>query len=194
MYILNYKDVNIITFPNVGCTFIIKVCQDIEQFKHHNHSYKHNRCDIHQYTHKCAMMSYKKINMNKPMIIIYRYPHERIRSFYKANYSGDLNFQDFLNKVLDDPQSINGYFGHTITIKESINKHKGLRESKKKIFFHLSQFNTLMKESFNKDVSKLKIINETKSAEKVQYDTETLEKIKNHPRYKDDYTFINSVK
>lgn len=186
MYILKYKNKNIICLPKCGCTTIIKLCTNTEEYKKHNHSFENNKCTKWGTIHKCGSRS-KKYDTNLETIIIYRYPHERIRSFYHSNFKGYKNrstFENFINNLQEYLNNDQNIAGHLKTFSDF-----DLSKFKKQKFIHLNDFNNFWLKEFNIDISK-NIINNKGNYEKTDINIELLNKIKK--LYKSEYDFINS--
>jgi hypothetical protein len=114
MYFLNNNNYNIVTFPKVGCTFLIKLCTiSKKEYENHGHNFENNFCKKNKTIHNCGrIMNNKNFIENKPIIVIYRYPHERILSFYYANYGGKTDkkaLRLFILNILKNPNLYNGF-------------------------------------------------------------------------------------
>lgn len=57
---LPFRKFNIITFPKVGCTQIIKYCSFNKDMKDHQHSWESNFCSKYETIHKCAKQSFEE--------------------------------------------------------------------------------------------------------------------------------------
>lgn len=190
MHSLNFKNYNILSFPKCGCTTLIKLCSDIEKFKHHNHSYEHNNCDIYKKIHVCSYKTFK-YNNNHKSIVIYRYPHERLISFYNSNYIGcskeKFNFNKFIDLSINDQSKIKGIKHHTYPINKLLRRRK-IKKSNI-TFIHLSKLNDFWKNKFNIDISNINIINKTNKRFD-EMDEYLLEKIKNSSLFKEEYNYL----
>ena len=190
MYSLNYKNTNIITFPKCGCTMVIKLCTNTLDFKNHNHDFKHNQCSLFGNIHNCGHQSFEEIS-SEENYVIFRYPHERIESFYYSNYLGNsikkdnqLSLEDFVCGVLENRlNNIPGLIDHVrpiVNYKNKIDNH---------IFIHLNNLNDFFFKKFNEDISEYFIIN--KSLHKIENcDSDLIEKCKK--RYKNEYKFLEN--
>ncbi len=151
MYKLIYDNNSIITFPKCGCTQLIKICKDIPS---HNHSYTHNKCSIYGNIHKCGSI---ETVLKENGYVIFRYMHQRIESFFKANYTGKLSIDEFIDFYI-----VNKKYKHNhnmIHHFEEIHKSKNIIQ--RYTFVHLSKLNKLFLDKFKKDLSKYIIINKT---------------------------------
>lgn len=186
MYILKYKNKNIICFPKTGCTTIIKLCTNTKEYEKHKHTFESNKCSKWGTIHKCGSRN-KKYDIHLETIIIYRYPHERIKSFYYSNYhsyNDKLTFEEFINNIDDLLKNDNNIAGHLRPIS-----FFNLSKFKKQKFIHLNDLNNFWLEEFNIDISK-NIINNKGNYEKSDIDIKLLNQIKKF--YKSEYDFINS--
>lgn len=188
IYSLEYKDKNIITFPKCGCTSIIKICTNNENFKNHMHSFEHNKCLINQNIHTCGFVnSYEGNELEK--IVFFRYAHERIESFYFSNYlenkntiNNKLTFEEFVNGFLNDELNyIPGLKGHIFNL---LNFKDKIENS---IFVHLDDLNYFFKTNFNEDISKNFIINKS-IYKKEMYNEELFKKVKE--KFITEYEFL----
>ena len=182
MNILSFRKNNIIVFPKCGSTTVIKICTDIKEFEHHRHSYTHNNCKLHKKIHNCGRTVFNK---NYQTTVIFRYPHERLMSFYISNnyvMNKKWSFRDFINIAFKNPNDVKGFIHHCSSIYTLLDKENLLNI--KKIFVHLKKLNDFWLKTFNIDISKHHIINKTNS-DKMKIDDDLLNKIKNY--YENDY-------
>jgi hypothetical protein len=187
MYILQYKNKNIICFPKTGCTTIIKLCTNTKEFEKHCHTFESNKCNKWGTIHKCGTKS-KKYNSCFDTIIIYRYPHERIKSYFYSNYQAykkNITFEIFVNQLLNNNFSNdNNIMGHLRPIS-----YFNYSRFKNQKLIHLNNLNSFWLKEFNIDISK-NIINNKGNYEKTEINIDLLNKIKIF--YKKEYDFINS--
>jgi hypothetical protein len=169
MYILNYKNKNIMSFPKCGCTQIIKLCTNTSIFIGHNHDFNHNNCSIHSNIHQCGTRS-KKENKAHEYIAFFRFMHERIESFYNANYHlsriSDYDLNSFVNDVCSKKGEFDPDYGARGHLKPIVNYDLG--HNKKITFIHLKYLNDYWRQIFNEDTSSLKIINKSPTPQRPQ--------------------------
>jgi len=193
MFILNKENYNILAFPKVGCTFLIKLCTIGNiKYKNHGHKYQTNQCKKHKNIHQCGNKN-SKYDKNKQIIVFYRFPHERILSFYYGNYNGNaklkLSLEEFVNKILVDQNFLPGLYYHTYPIIQKIREHV-IFKNKKIIYYHLKELNNTWKTIFKKDISNIEVNNKSGIYEKMN--DELIKKIRKHPHWKGDYDYFET--
>ena len=194
IYILEYKNKQIISLPKSGCTNIIKICTNNDKFISHNHSFYHNNCDINVNIHGCGSANIS-ISNDIEKILIFRYAHERIKSFYFSNYlpgtdgtDDKIPFDEFIQMVIDDKcDDIPGFKTHIFNFMIFEDDIRGSR------LVHLDDMNRFFINEFDDDISKYFIINKSehyyKEEYRISYNYYLLEGIKN--KFKEEYNFIN---
>jgi hypothetical protein len=187
MYNLIFKNFNIITFPKVGCTQIIKLCTDTEEYKNHKHSFENNKCSRYGNIHNCGL-SVKSENPNLEYLVFYRYPHERILSFFKGNCYyhpafKEMSLDEFIEKITEKGFSEQVFDHHLFSISsfKPKNKYK---------YYHLDELNNVWLNYFGIDIKQKKITNKTNS-QSLEINEKQLLKIKD--KYKNEYEFLNKI-
>lgn len=185
MYSFVYKDFNIIAFPKAGCTQIIKLCTNTDKYKKHAHSFDSNDCAKHGTIHDCATQQ-RNEDPSLPYLVFYRYPHERVLSFFNANCRGDevyfkgMNLETFINTVSDKKFRHRSFDHHLAPIHKFLPKNKCY-------YHHLSDLNQVWLNYFDIDISSFNIINKTNSSS-IKLSQKQFLKIKN--KYISEYTFL----
>ena len=187
MHILNYKNQNILCFPKCGSTNIIKYCMDIPEFINHHHSYTSNHCSKYEKIHNCGGNEFKLLK-NRPIIIIWKYPHERIISFFNSNYNGNLSFTMYVEEILKDINRIKVIKHHIQLIYKKL-KNKGLENNKNLKFIHLSKLNEFWKKRFKVDISKHNVMAKSRP-NNGKYNEDLIKKIKLSKYFKEDYDYL----
>lgn len=185
MYSFVYKGFNVVAFPKAGCTQIIKLCTDTDQYKNHEHSFDSNDCAKYGTIHGCATQQ-RNEDPGLPYLVFYRYPHERILSFFNANCRGDeayfkgMNLETFIDTVSDKQFRHISFDHHLAPI------HKFLPKNTCR-YYHLSELNKVWLNYFDIDISACNIINKTNSSS-IKLNRNQFLKIQN--KYISEYTFL----
>ena len=181
-YSLIFKDYNVISFPKVGCTQVIKYCTDLEQYADHGHSYTSNTCLKNSTIHNCGAVL-RSENKNFKYLIPVRYPHERILSYFWSNNGCrtqlDLDTA-FQNHVVHN----HSFMGHMSEIRLFKPKND------KVLYFHLEDLNEVWKEFFDIDHDDDVCINKSKYDKAFQFNDEQINLIK--LKYRLEYEFLDS--
>ena len=146
VYYFNIRNkFNLITFPKHGCTQICKYVSELNgYFDKHNHSYKHNKCDMYKKIHKCGVKM-SDYNISLPTYIVIRNVNSRVLSYFLSNYKGELSFRQFVNKLeMFKKKDINHLGNIVMKLLKS-----GIQSDNAK-FIYLEQFN----KNFNKILEK----------------------------------------
>ncbi len=155
MYLLRYKNKNFAIFPKCGSTTLIKLCSGGDKYQDHGHNHNHNECRIYGTIHKCGKKN-SCINKNLETVVVFRYPHERIISYYYRNYHGKLSLSDFVYHIVSKHYLLRSMDqGHHL---QKINNRK-IRKIKNKIFLHLKDLNNYLTETFRINTPDHKSIN-----------------------------------
>ena len=163
-----------------------------EEYKNHNHTSERNKCEKWGTIFKCAREN-KNYNLHMETVIIYRYPHERIKSFYYSNYQGyknKLSFEGFVNEIINNnflkkDKNANGHLrkiSHWVSILSKFKKTK---------FIHLNDLNNFWLKEYGVDITKINIY-KTNHDNREEFSDELLNKVKAF--YKSEYDYINSEK
>ena len=92
---------NIVTFPKCGCTQICKWASECNgYFDEHRHSYSNSRCPVYENVHACGQINYS-FHEELPTYIVYRFPHERILSYYNSNFHRIIPLDEFVFKICE---------------------------------------------------------------------------------------------
>ncbi len=92
---------NIVTFPKCGCTQICKWASECNgYFDEHSHSYSNSRCSIHENVHACGQANCS-FHEGLPTYVVYRFPHERILSYYNSNFHRKKLLYKFVLEVCE---------------------------------------------------------------------------------------------
>ena len=184
MYIFIYKGFNVVAFPKVGCTQIIKLCTNTDKYKKHEHSFDSNDCSKYGSIHGCARQQEKE-DPSLPYLVFYRYPHERILSFFNANCGWEapfkgMNLETFINTVSDKKFRHKSFDHHLAEINKFSPKNKC-------DYHHLRDLNKIWLNYFDIDISSFNVINKTNSSS-IKLNKKQFLKIKN--KYTAEYTFL----
>lgn len=185
-YCLNYSGYNIVAFPKCGCTQIIKLCTDTPEYSHMNHGYNHNKCSVHGTIHNCGN-ALRKEDPSLEYLLFYRFPHERIVSFYYGNACyhptyKNMNLNDFIDNITENKLKEPVYKGHLSLISSFTPKNTCK-------YIHLSNLNKVWQDYFSIDINEFIIINKTEKRETLTLDQINLIK----ELYHDEYTFLDNI-
>lgn len=185
-YCLNYSGYNIVSFPKCGCTQIIKLCTDTPEYSHFNHDYNHNKCSVYGTIHNCGN-ALRKEDPSLEYLLFYRFPHERIESFYYSNASyhpifKNMSLNSFIGSITKNRSKDPVYEGHLTPISSFTPRNKCK-------YIHLNNLNKTWHDHFGIDISKFTIINKTEKREVLTLDQINLIK----ELYHDEYLFLENV-
>ena len=192
-----FRNKNIINIPKCGCTTVIKLCLDIPAYKSHGHSYVNNKCQKHNTIHSCGHHS-QSYNPKLETVVIFRYPHERILSYYYSNFSKNVSVEQFINNILNgyhtNPKKFKGSKPKNWSLNNDILHHTGLvcgrlSQLRNIKLVHLSKLNDYWLETFAIDISGYHITN--KKTYNSEIDNALLLQIKE--KFKSDYEFYDNI-